>query len=66
MTTGTLPKPNDGWEYRYEPETLFIGAYHPKGGAQSICHFPDRPIGDVAGPMIVDMLNAQGEVSDIG
>ena len=26
-----------GWEFKYEPHTRYIAAYHPNGGSQSIC-----------------------------
>lgn len=52
------PDPKEGWEYRYEPATQFIGAYHPKGGARSICHFPDKKIGDDVGPVFAAILNS--------
>jgi hypothetical protein len=33
-----IEKPyKDGWVLRYEPETKFIGLYHPKGGKQTVC-----------------------------
>lgn len=51
------PDPKEGWEYRYEPATQFIGAYHPNGGAQSICQFPDKRIGDDIGPALAAILN---------
>lgn len=51
------PDPAEGWRYRYEPATRFIGAYHDKGGAVSICQFPNDEIGASLGPAIAGMLN---------
>lgn len=33
---GILELLNAGWEFRYEPETHFIGAYHSAGGCMSV------------------------------
>jgi hypothetical protein len=48
-----------GWEFRYEPETKFIGAYHPEGGAQSIAQItvPGDAVKDEFGKFIVKALS---------
>ena len=53
-----IPLPKQGWVYRYEPATRFVGAYHDEGGKKSICHFEDQSLGDYLGPLIALTLNA--------
>lgn len=46
----------DGWIFRWEPATCFVGAYHPKGGAQSILEIRRRDLAQL-GEAIAAALN---------
>jgi hypothetical protein len=48
---------DNGWIFRYEPETRFVGAYHPQGGKQSICELRNGYADDVFGLTIAACLN---------
>lgn len=42
-----------GWGFRWEPDTRFIGAYHPDGGKQSVLE-------------VVKLTRTDEEVDEIG
>ena len=49
-----------GWEFKFEPETNFIGMYHKKGGKRSVCEmsFHDKEDNILLGEHITDSLNS--------
>jgi hypothetical protein len=49
-----------GWRFKYEPETSFIGMYHDKGGKKSICEMRQYCHEDnlIFGEVIADYLNS--------
>ncbi|MCK9386067.1 MAG: hypothetical protein M0Q15_15770 [Nevskia sp.] len=48
---------NNGWVFKYEPETRFVGACHPQGGKQSICELRNGFADDDFGFAIAKYLN---------
>ena len=47
-----------GWEFKYEPETAFIGAYHADGGKMSICQLVGTKCArDAAGSEIARLIS---------
>lgn len=48
---------DNGWIFKYEPETRFVGAYHPQGGKQSICELRNGFADDAFGFAIAAHLN---------
>lgn len=52
---------NDGWKFRYDEGTQYIGIYHPKGGKQSILHFTSPVRADQFGPGLAKFFNNLGE-----
>ena len=51
----------DGWVFKYEPATRYIGINHPNGGKQSLLHFPSAERGNQFGEAIAEFLNAKKE-----
>lgn len=50
----------NGWVFKYDPDTKFISADHEKGGAQSICEMKIRyKRADNIGYAIANLLNNQ-------
>ena len=47
----------NGWVFRYDASTKFIGAYHPNGGKQSICELNNVFGNDDFGFIIENLLN---------
>ena len=47
----------DGWVFKYESGTKFIGAYHPNGGKQSICELVNHIESNAFGITIAEFLN---------
>lgn len=48
---------DNGWVFKYEPGTKFIGTYHPRGGKQSICELVHHFEPDAFGMAIAEFLN---------
>ena len=50
---------DEGWTFQYEPATRYVSLCHPKGGLQSVLHFPSRERGKQFGEAVADMLNGK-------
>ena len=48
---------DNGWVFKYDPETRFVGAYHPQGGKQSICELRNGFGDDAFGFAIAAHMN---------
>lgn len=48
---------DNGWVFKYEPGTKFVGTYHPSGGKQSICELVNHFESDAFGTAIAEFLN---------
>jgi len=48
---------DNGWIFKYEPSTKFIGVCHPNGEKQSICELVNHFESDVLGEAITEFLN---------
>ena len=47
---------DDEWYFKYEPDTKFIGLYHPNGGKQSVLEMKNY-YHEEYGHAIADFLN---------
>lgn len=50
---------DDGWSFKFEPETNLIGMYHEMGGKKSVCEVSlyDKDDQELFGNVIADYLN---------
>lgn len=55
---------DNGWVFKYEPGTKFIGAYHPSGGKQSICELVNHFEPDAFGTAIAEFLNKKARAAN--
>jgi hypothetical protein len=53
----------NGWIFKYDPQTKFIGAQHKNGGYESVCEITIRNNNRAAniGYAIANLLNNQSE-----